>query len=178
MKSKGMMDLKSKTIRFRLIEESDAGFVLSLRVDGKYNAYLSKVTPNLDAQRKWISEYKNDESKGVQYYFIIELNDGTPCGTVRLYDFKGDSFCWGSWILNEKKTKYAALESAFLVYQFGFEQLNFKKSHFDVMKGNEQVISFHKKLGAIEISKDDDNYYFEIGKEKIESKKKYFAKFL
>ena len=173
-----MIDLKSKTIRFRLIEERDAEFVLSLRIDDKYNTYLSKVTPNLDAQRKWISEYKNDESKGVQYYFIIERNDGTPCGTVRLYDFKDDSFCWGSWILNENKTQYAALESAFLVYKFGFEQLNFKKSHFDVMKGNAQVIAFHKKLGAIETSNDDDHYYFEIEKESIESKKKRFARFL
>lgn len=173
-----MMVLKSKTIRFRLIEEGDAEFVLSLRIDGKYNTYLSKVTSDLDAQRKWIAEYKKDESKGEQYYFIIELNDGVPCGTVRLYDFKDDSFCWGSWILNESKTKYAALESAFLVYQFGFEQLKFKKSHFDVMKGNKQVIAFHRKLGAIEISSDDERYYFEIEKKSIESKKKHFARFL
>ncbi|HZK24235.1 MAG TPA: GNAT family protein, partial [Oscillospiraceae bacterium] len=79
-----------------------------------------------------------------------------------VYDLKKDSFCWGSWILNEDKTRYAALESAFLVYKFGFEVLGFKKSHFDVMKGNERVISFHKKMGAVQTGEDEQNYYFEI----------------
>lgn len=173
-----MIELKSKSIKFRLIEQSDAEFVLSLRLDNKYNSFLSKVGADLEAQRKWISEYKKDEESGLQYYFIIERNDGTPCGTVRLYDFNGDSFCWGSWILNEDKTKYSALESAFLVYQHGFENLNFKKCHFEVMKENRQVIAFHKKLGAIETGEDDLHFYFEIFPENIASMKKRFARFL
>ena len=107
------MRLESKSIRLRLIESADAEFILKLRVDERYNQFLSAVTPNIEMQREWIASYKNDEHKKLQYYFIIERNDGTPCGTVRLYDFKGDSFTWGSWILNEDKTPYSALESAF-----------------------------------------------------------------
>lgn len=156
------MLLESKSIRLRLVEELDAEFILKLRLDEKYNQFLSSVTADLQSQKDWIKKYKGDEKTKKQFYFIIERLDGTPCGTVRAYDLTQDSFCWGSWILNENKTRYAALESAFLVYKFGFEVLGFKKSHFDVMKGNERVISFHKKMGAIEIGEDEQNYYFEI----------------
>lgn len=161
------MDLKSKTVKMRLIEKEDAEFVLKLRLDDRYNQFLSSVNPSLEAQKKWIKKYKIDEREGNQYYFIIERNDGTPCGTVRIYDLKEDSFCWGSWILNEDKTRYAALESAFLVYQFAFEHLNFKKSHFDVRKGNDRVISFHEKMGAVKTGETEHDLLFEITKEAV-----------
>ena len=73
--------LKSKTISMRLIEESDAEFVLSLRLDPRYNNFLSKVEANLDGQKKWIRNYKNDERDKKQFYLIIERKDGVPCGT-------------------------------------------------------------------------------------------------
>lgn len=156
------MLLESKSIRLRFVEESDAEFILKLRLDEKYNQFLSSVTADLQSQKDWIRKYKDDERNKKQFYFIIERLDDTPCGTVRVYDLKQDSFCWGSWILNEDKTRYSALESAFLVYKFGFEELGYKKSHFDVMKGNEKVISFHTKMGAIQTGEDEQNYYFEI----------------
>jgi RimJ/RimL family protein N-acetyltransferase len=167
-----MNDLKSKTVRLRLIEVEDAEFVLGLRLDGRYNQFLSAVKPDLNAQKQWIVAYKQEESAGKQFYFIIERLDGVPCGTVRVYDIRDDSFCWGSWILNESKTRYAAIESAFLVYEFGFNDLGFTKSHFDVMKKNERVISFHKKMGAIETGEDEFNIYFEITHPSVEAAKK------
>lgn len=172
------MILKSKTIQIRFVEESDAEFILELRLDKKYNQFLSSVNSDVQAQKDWIKKYKNDELKRTQFYFIIERNDGTPCGTVRIYDLQKDSFCWGSWILNENKTRYAALESAFLVYQFGFDELGFVKSHFDVRKGNERVISFHEKMGAKKVGEDELNEYFNITKEAVvEAKNKLNARF-
>lgn len=162
-----MTSLISKTIQMRLVEENDAKFILKLRLDGRYNQFLSDVNPDLQAQINWIREYKSDEKRKKQFYFIIERLDGTPCGTVRIYDFHQDSFCWGSWILNEDKTRSAAIESAFLVYEFGFDELGFVKSHFDVRKGNERVISFHRKMGAQQTGEDELNYYFEITKEAV-----------
>ena len=173
-----MITLKSKSIQFRLINENDAEFVLSLRLDNKYNSFLSTVGNDLNAQKKWISSYKKDEELGTQYYFIIERLDGVPCGTVRLYDFIEGSFCWGSWILNEEKPHYAALESAYLVYQFAFEELGFKKCHFDVRKGNVHVISFHEKLGAIKTGEDENNFYFEITPAVLGLMQKKFSKML
>ena len=161
------MKLESKTIRFRFVEEADADFILNLRLDDRYNQFLSGVSPDLEAQKEWIKNYKYHEADGTQFYFIIERLDSTKCGTVRIYDLKENSFCWGSWILNEEKTRYAALESAFLVYQFGFDELGYEQSHFDVMKGNKGVISFHEKMGAVRIGEDEDNVYFTIAKDTV-----------
>lgn len=169
------MKLESNNIRLRFVEDSDAEFILSLRLDERYNTFLSSVSPDLEAQKTWIRQYKDDEFHGIQYYFIIERLDGTPCGTVRIYDIRNDSFCWGSWILNHNKTRYAALESAFLVYDFGFIKLGFKKSHFDVMKGNKSVIKFHNRMGAIKINEDEINEYFEITKEAVKAAKEKLA---
>lgn len=166
------MILESKSIRLRFVEEADADFILGLRLDSRYNTFLSAVTADVEAQREWIKKYKADESKGEQYYFIIERLDGTPCGTVRVYDIRDDSFCWGSWILNESKTRYAALESAFLVYEFGFNKLGVKRSHFEVMKGNKGVIKFHARMGAVKVDEDEINDYFEITEEAVEKARK------
>ncbi|HCH1012711.1 TPA: GNAT family N-acetyltransferase [Vibrio parahaemolyticus] len=160
--------LKTKTIEFKLVSENDAEFILRLRLDPKYNNFLSKVDADLSAQKNWIKNYKEDEINNKQFYFVIINHDGIPCGTVRLYDFKEDSFCWGSWILNKDKTKTSAIESAYLVYKFAFETLGYRKSHFDVRKENLSVISFHKKMGAIQTGEDELNVYFEINKNSVD----------
>lgn len=170
--------LISKTITMRLIDVSDAKFILDLRLDDKYNKFLSKVDSSLESQIQWIQKYKMDEEQKKQFYFIIENNQGVPCGTVRIYDIRDDSFCWGSWILNENKTRYAAIESAILVYEFGFNVLGFNKSHFEVLKGNEKVISFHKKFGAVQVSEDEENIYFEITSSAVDAARASFKEFL
>ncbi|WP_313507045.1 GNAT family N-acetyltransferase [Stutzerimonas nitrititolerans] len=166
-----LINMEARTIRLRLVEISDAAFILKLRQDERYNRFLSQVNNDIDAQVSWIERYKNEEAKGSQYYFIIERLDGTPCGTVRVYDRQENSFSWGSWILNEDKTRYAALESAFLIYRFGFDILGYKQSHFEVMKGNDGVVSFHKKMGATEVGQDEVNFYFNIEKSAVEAAK-------
>lgn len=153
----------------------DAEFILSLRLNDNYNQYLSVVLPDIAAQRSWIRKYKELEIANQEYYFIIERKDGVRCGTVRVYDLKDSSFSWGSWILNEDKTRYSALESALLVYQFGFEKLGFAKSHFEVMKGNEKVVSFHEKMGAQLISEDEDHFYYEITKDAVAAKRNTYS---
>lgn len=162
-----MSKLVSKTIKMRFVEESDAEFILKLRLDKRYNQFLSSVSADVQAQKDWIRLYKADEASKKQFYFIIERLDGTPCGTVRVYDLKPDSFCWGSWILSEDKTRFAAVESAFLVYQFGFDELGYRKCHFDVRKGNERVISFHTKMGAVQTGESELDYYFEITQQAV-----------
>jgi len=166
-----MIELKSDTIQLRFVEESDAEFILQLRMDKRYNQFLSSTSSDIQSQKEWIGKYKEKEAKKTEFYFIIERLDGTPCGTVRIYDLRPESFCWGSWILNENKTKFSALESAFLVYLFGFSILGYEKSHFDVMKGNEKVISFHERMGAIRVGEDEKNLYFEITKESVAATK-------
>lgn len=141
---------KSNTIKFRLVEVSDAEFINSLRTDENYNKYLSSVDGSVLKQENWIKEYKKKEKLGLEYYYIIQRNlDSLPIGTVRLYDFqkKENSFCWGSWILTENKTRYAALESAVLIYDFAFNELGYYRCHMDIRKQNLKVIDFHKRFG-------------------------------
>jgi len=156
-----------KTVRLDLVQESDAEFILSLRLDPNLNQFLSKVGSDIQSQIEWLLKYKVDEKKGLQYYFIISRLDGVKCGTVRVYDIKDNSFSWGSWILNSEKTRYAAIESALLVYQFGFDFLGLENSHFEVMKGNSNVVNFHKRMGAVEVGEDDNFYYFTINKKDV-----------
>lgn len=157
------LNLESKTIGLRLVNIDDATFICSLRNNPTLNRHISKTTSDVEMQEEWIRQYKKRESKQQEYYFIIYRKDtNEPIGTVRLYDFISDinSFCWGSWILNNNKTRYSAIESALLVYKFAFEELKFKQSHFDVRKDNLGVHKFHIRLGAIQTHSNDlDNFY-------------------
>lgn len=175
-----IFNLKASTTYLRLVVESDAEFICGLRNDDSLNTFISTSTANVEAQKAWITMYKQKESRGDEFYFIICKNDDTPIGTVRLYDFKENpkSFCWGSWILNGNKTKYAAVESALLVYEAGFSYLGFEQSHFEVMKGNDKVHSFHLKMGAQEIDEDEINTYYIFPKSKYLENKTHYKKFL
>ncbi len=171
----------AKTINFRLITIDDAEFILSLRTNGNLNKHLSQTSSSVAQQKEWIRNYKEREKKGDEYYFIIFRNDNDEAvGTVRLYDFIEDkkSFCWGSWILNENKTKYAAMESAFLVYQIAFEKLGFERAHFDVRRENIKVIAFHQKMGAKIVAENDLDIFFEIEKEAVMNARSKLIRFL
>lgn len=170
--------LHSKTIRLRLAAPDDAAFIYALRTDPRYNTYLSSVSDGVEAQRNWLCRYKDRELAGTEYYFIIETIDETPCGTVRIYDITDESFCWGSWILNENKTRYAALESALIVYRVGFSSLGKKYCRFDVRKENVSVIKFHKRFEPEITGEDEDNIYFEFPATAFLEMEKKFQNFL
>lgn len=172
---------QARTINLRLAEVDDADFIYSLRTQSDLTKHLSTINGDVNDQRKWLTNYKEREKKGIEYYFIISRVDNHErVGTVRLYDFIAakNSFCWGSWILNHNKTRSAAIESALLVYKIGFETLDFSQSHFDVRKDNIKVIDFHKKLGAYEVGEDDNSLIFEYQKSTFESIKSNFEKYL
>ena len=173
------MELKTETINLRLVELSDALFIQSLRIDKKYNQYLSQVDDDISKQEEWITEYKKKEKLGQEFYYIIHRNsDSLPIGTVRLYDFIGDkdSFCWGSWILNENKPRYAALECALLIYEYAFYELGYKRCHMDIRKQNTKVVEFHKNFGVKIIGETDENYLGQYYKTDFESAKEGLQK--
>ena len=166
--------ISGRSIDLRLVVESDAAFILSLRTDDSRNRFLSSVSADLNAQQTWIRNYKEREHRRLEYYFIIQSKQGEPYGAVRMYDFQGDSFSWGSWVLKPGSPVYVALESALLIYCFAYYELMFKRSHFDVRKGNAAVNRFHKSWGAAVISEDELNYYYEYDEQRFSViKKKY-----
>ena len=175
-----MRKLKVNTIQFRLANPDDAQFIYSLRIDERLNEHISKVDGTEFQQRDWLEEYKKREKAGNEFYFIIErVDSGISIGTVRLYGFIGnEKFCWGSWILNDDKTRTAAIESAYLVYQYAFETVGFSSAYFQVDKNNKSVISFHEKIGAIFINEDDINKNYEFTRDCFEKLKVKFNRII
>lgn len=148
---------------FRDALEEDAEFILSLRVDEKKSKFLSRTEPNIEKQIEWLHNYASSQN---QAYFIIGNRAGEPVGTVRLYDAQQDSFCWGSWLMIHGCPSSFAIESALIVYHYGL-LLGFKRSHFDVRKGNKSVCQFHEKFGAVKIGETAEDYFYSIEKAAI-----------
>jgi RimJ/RimL family protein N-acetyltransferase len=136
--------------------------------------YLSAVSEDVDAQRRWLTDYSKKQD---QAYFIIE-HLSEPIGTVRLYDAQKDSFCWGSWILKEGRPQRAAMESALMVYSYAIDNLGFKSAHFDVRKGNDRVCKFHERLGAVCVRESELDYFYEMSGAAIRQMRADYAKFL
>jgi len=166
---------KGKYINIRFVKIEDAEFILSLRLDNSLNKYLNKTENNIQNQIDYI---KKNQKEIDDYYFIIETKEYLPCGTVRIYDIKPNSFSWGSWIISSDAPFNAAIESALLVYDYGFDELGFDNCHFQVLENNIKVVKFHQRFGAKEISRDGDLINFEISKEKFLESRKRFAKYL
>jgi RimJ/RimL family protein N-acetyltransferase len=158
-------EVRGGRLRLRLIEPDDAAYVHGLRSDPRYNTHLSPVSGGVEDQRAWIEGYKAREASGREFYYVIERLDGVRCGLVRLYDIDQDSFTWGSWILDENKPPKAALESAVLLYRIAFEQLGIPKAVFDVRRGNEHTLAFHRRFGAVETGADEQDIFFEYPRE-------------
>ena len=147
-------NLSAKTIKFKLVEESDAEFICELRANPELNKHISQSSADIQAQRDWIRNYKMRETNNEEYYFIICRNDNNQrVGTIRLYDFKDNpkSFCWGSWILNENKTRYAAIESALLVYPEIKKQFFLKWTEEQLLLEIDQVLAYFVAERVVQI---------------------------
>lgn len=166
--------VKGDTLTFRDANVEDAEFIISLRTDAEKSKYLSPTSKDVEAQRRWLENYA---AKTGQAYFIIEY-EGQAIGTVRLYDAKGNSFCWGSWILKDGRPRQAAMESALMVYAYAIDHLGFEACHFDVRKDNEHVIKFHKRFGAACVAESDLDYFFVLTRDAIHGARLKYTEFL
>lgn len=181
--AKGIKDrpayLKAKKIgghklAFRDAVADDAAFIVALRTNEQKARYISQTSPDVAQQRLWLDNYAQDDR---QVYFIIENNAQEPLGTVRLYDRQGDSFCWGSWILQAGAPSSSAIESALMVYHYALA-LGFRQAHFEVRKANESVWKFHERFGAIKNAETAEDFYYTIAAADIANSLDRYAKFL
>jgi len=143
----------------RFVQPEDAEFICSLRSDQNLNEHISKNSPDLDAQRLWIEKYKEREAAGEEFYFVIQ-HQMKDYGVVRMYDFKENSFSWGSWIILPSRPSGLVTYSAVMIYEMGFKSLGFEQSHFDVRLENQKVIDFHLRSGAQATQRSDIDQYF------------------
>ena len=172
------MEISGKNINFRTVEIEDAVFIFEMRQNTLKTKYLSKFEGKVEDQKTWIQDYKQREKEKKEFYFVIGSKENEKLGLVRMYDFKDDSFCWGSWLIKEDAPKTTAIESALQVYEFGFYTLGFEKSHFDVRKGNDKVIAFHQRFGAKIVSEDELDYFFNFEKIDYEISKVKYKRYL
>jgi len=172
------MILIGKNINLRTVEPLDAEFIYLMRQNQNKTKYLSKVTGTVESQKEWIKNYKQRENVQKEFYFVIESKVEEKLGLVRMYDFKEGSFCWGSWLIKADAPKSTAIESALQIYEFGFYNLGFKKSHFDVRKGNNKVIGFHQRFGANIVAEDELDYFFNFEKSDYDITKEKYKRYL
>lgn len=153
----------------RLVQPDDAAYIYGLRTNRLYNRYLSEVRGTVEEQRYWIESYKAREADLQELYYVIERRDSVRCGLVRLYGICDDRFIWGSWILDQNKTRLAALESAVLSFGVGFDCLKLSTAQVDVRIANEHAAFFYRRLGMTEIRRDDHDIYFAYTRTQFES---------
>jgi len=167
--------VRGKNIALRNAAASDAAFILELRTDDELALHLSKTSATLADQVAWLDRYtaRSDEA-----YFIIESADGQPLGTVRLYDARQDSFCWGSWIMSKRAPQTAAIESALIVYAYALDALGFSQAHFQVRSANERVWKFHERFGARRVGAHDNEYDYAISNKAIRASMDRYARYL
>jgi len=167
-----------KNINLKTVEIEDAEFLYKMRQNQVKTKYLSKVTGTIESQKKWIENYKKREREEKEFYFVIESKNEEKLGLVRMYDFKHNSFCWGSWLIKVDAPKTTAIESALQIYEFGFYKLGFEKSHFDVRKENNRVVAFHQRFGAKIVEEDSLDYFFNFEKNDYEIIKQKYKRYL
>lgn len=166
--------VRGQSLILRNTVADDADFIVQLRTDVHKSRHISQTSPNVQAQRGWLERYSHDTE---QVYFIIENQSGEPLGTVRLYDQQGDSFCWGSWVIKDGCPAAVAIESALIVYRFGFV-LGFRNAHFDVRKANTSVWRFHERFGAVRTGESELDYFYRISATSIADSLVKYAKYL
>lgn len=167
--------VRGKSIFFREVSSTDSEFIISLRKDPEKARYISPVSESSEKQSEFISSYLESFT---DFYFIICDWSGRPVGTIRIYDVRLDSFCWGSWILSNDAPRNAAIESALMIYDFAFFSLHYSQSHFDVRIENHRVVEFHNRFGATVVGDDGINYFFNFTIEEYFSTRKKYRRYL
>ena len=165
-------------VRLRLATQTDAEFLLGLRLDPARNQNISSTSSDLRAQVSWMCAYGTREAAGQEAYFLIEV-DGQPQGSLRLYDYRpsADSFCWGSWIIRPGAPAATAYQSVILAYDLAFGALRFARSHFDVRQANLSVWKFHEKMGARLVREDALDRFYEYAAEDYRKARARLQKF-
>lgn len=175
--------IEGHRLRLRQAEVADAPFIFNLRHHPLRNRHMSATSAKPEDQRQWLERYAVDDS---QAYFVIEAKHGAEhsaaassqlLGTVRLYDARENSFCWGSWMLLPDAPPFAAIESALMVYHYALE-LGFQSAHFEVQQGNLAVCRFHENFGAVRVGEEGEQIQYTLDHERMLESLHRYRRFL
>jgi len=163
-------------IQVRLVEETDAEFIVELRTDPKLSRFIHATDDSVEEQRNWIREYKKREAAGKDYYFLYE-KDGVAFGVNRIYDIQPDRATYGSWVCQQGLSFELPVLSLMILYEILFEQLQIA-CYTETRKQNKKVVKTTLLFGAEQISEDDLYYYYVVRKEKFYEKRDQILKLI
>lgn len=159
---------------FRLVEEHDAEFILSLRTDPKLSKHVSPVSNDLEAQKSWIRNYKERELLGEEYYFLYTDAQNEPLGVFRLYNIDGGTVTSGSWLAKSGGDELNAIKADLFLTTIIFEGFKFERCLIDVRKNNKKLVRYHKMFFT-QTGEDEQNTYMMMDKEGYHRKLKFLT---
>jgi RimJ/RimL family protein N-acetyltransferase len=142
-------DIEGFAFKLRPIDADDSESILALRNDPELSQYMARLDPDIERQRSWIEWQRTADD---DYYFaVVSKTDNSLEGYISLYHFASDedgtpSAEWARWVL--RRGSMAALESAFMIYEFGFA-LGRRRIYCRTLASNKKVISFHDSMGLV-----------------------------
>lgn len=151
----------------RLVNETDASFILKLRTNSTRNQYIHSINNDIELQVQWLRNYKEREKMVKEFYFLVCNEHLVPQGTTRIYNFSDDTFETGSWVFMSDVPFGMAILGDIIGREVAFENLGFSKCKFEVRKANKSVLNYHYKYEPKLVGEDDLNFYFELDKERF-----------
>ncbi len=163
----------------RLVDESDAEFIFSLRTNYLLSRFIHQVSNDLNDQLLWIRDYKKRELIGEEFYFIsLNPEKGVPQGLNRIYNFRNNEFELGSWLYLPDDDISKSILGDIAVREIAFDNLRFETCTFEVRKGNRSVVRYHQGYSPDLTGEDDENYYFKLSATTFNQKKEKYLNIL
>lgn len=148
-------------IKLRLVEESDAAFILELRTDERNSRYISPTENSLEHQIDWIRKYKVREEQGQEYYFIASDLSGVQFATFRLYPWRDGEMEVGSWVSKPGHDKpWNILRMLMTMQSYFYDQLGLEKVMYRVKKENRAMNKFVSLGGRVPFEEDEEFFYY------------------
>lgn len=179
MNINALQDLRGQRygLCYRLVDESDAFFIVQLRTNEKLGEFISKTDKSIEKQQDWIKEYKKREELGLEYYFLFESINGEKYGVSRIYNVNVNTFTTGSWLFSKNSPFGASFLGDIISHEIAFEILPNTKYLFDIEKGNKNVqryaLSFHPTF----LYETEHTLYYENTKENFNKFKRLYTRF-
>ena len=168
--------LCGKYVTLREVSESDARFILDLRLNPeKARGFVRPIENNLQKQIDYIRHYKTLSD---EWYFLIEAKTGERLGVISIYDLRPDSFGAGRWLMSDNATPQQVIEGELLMKNYGFNVLGYPQMHFDVLKNNKKVLKFHHLWDVTQVDENEQEIFFILSKENFEKNKSKIERML
>ena len=153
-------------LRVQLVNENDAEFILSLRANPNRTKHMVTLDNNIENQIKWIQEYKKNERKGLDYYFIYRNFEDRSIGVNRIshLDYNSKSAKSSSWI-SVDGLKFEPLKMLLLGNEIVFNQIGINITYGEVHKMNARAIKIFKLFGYKIKDTPTEFYNFSLAKD-------------